>query len=563
MDPFHQGQLLNEHVSADPLDPWDIFEPSNISLTVPSDIFFEDLDVAADLSCHMVPVLDQHNNDSLEVSPAEQTLSQVPNTKDLPQESLQCERGEIFHESRTILSALPTAEEPVGVYNSDCSWNTADDDDFEDYYLRLKSSLDQLCRNDGPGYVLTSALPSKKRRQIHTLAKLMGLSHMSIHSSGSTRRLLVSKYKLSKDVLAPSIDRIWNPKTIPFGAAELDPRIIAVSSQPLVTEQSLLLLLASKSLPSPLEVSESLVPNIKPSETLLSARFQTATDAAEVLTALTDLKDQICSLLGNPNFSYVLHTHSDDTGGGSQHALGPQDITACHMGLNSRNSSSTGLERQSRDLDTGYWSSSSRMSMSSNHLNLPSFTESSPVSLHRSSSLGSGFACSQYASDASMESASFPAASYSAPSAEGSRSHRRRLPKNKDHYACRAQDCNKTFDRAGERKKHERIHQPPETWPHCCPGCNKRFLERKDLVRHSMSHSGDDAYNQPWACASCNLCFMRIDHLLRHEDNRHARTRRNIRCNHCADEKTFPRNDMLTRHIRVVHPEVNVSMDGV
>lgn len=78
-----------------------------------------------------------------------------------------------------------------------------------------------------------------------------------------------------------------------------------------------------------------------------------------------------------------------------------------------------------------------------------------------------------------------------------------------------------------------------------------------------MSHSGDDAYNKSWACASCNLCFMRIDHLLRHEDNRHARTRRNIRCNYCADEKTFPRNDMLTRHIRVVHPEVNVCMDGV
>ena len=35
------------------------------------------------------------------------------------------------------------------------------------------------------------------------------------------------------------------------------------------------------------------------------------------------------------------------------------------------------------------------------------------------------------------------------------------------------------------------------------------------------------------------------------------RASRRKRCHQCAEEKTFSRNDALTRHMRVVHPDVD------
>lgn len=54
----------------------------------------------------------------------------------------------------------------------------------------------------------------------------------------------------------------------------------------------------------------------------------------------------------------------------------------------------------------------------------------------------------------------------------------------------------------------------------------------------------------------CNTIFSRPYDLTRHEDTIHNNRKHKVRCEYCREEKTFSRNDALTRHMRVVHPEV-------
>jgi len=53
---------------------------------------------------------------------------------------------------------------------------------------------------------------------------------------------------------------------------------------------------------------------------------------------------------------------------------------------------------------------------------------------------------------------------------------------------------------------------------------------------------------------NCNRLFSRTYDLARHEDTIHNSTRRKLVCGLCTNDKSFSRNDALTRHIRVVHP---------
>jgi len=60
----------------------------------------------------------------------------------------------------------------------------------------------------------------------------------------------------------------------------------------------------------------------------------------------------------------------------------------------------------------------------------------------------------------------------------------------------------------------------------------------------------------------CNSHFSRPYDLTRHEDTIHNNKKQKVRCMYCKDEKTFSRNDALTRHMRVVHPDVNFEGKG-
>jgi len=55
-----------------------------------------------------------------------------------------------------------------------------------------------------------------------------------------------------------------------------------------------------------------------------------------------------------------------------------------------------------------------------------------------------------------------------------------------------------------------------------------------------------------------NSIFSRPYDLTRHEDTIHKPRRQKIRCHLCTEEKTYSRNDVLRRHMRVVHPDVYI-----
>lgn len=61
----------------------------------------------------------------------------------------------------------------------------------------------------------------------------------------------------------------------------------------------------------------------------------------------------------------------------------------------------------------------------------------------------------------------------------------------------------------------------------------------------------------PQTGKSCNTVFSRPYDLTRHEDTIHNMGKKKVRCQYCEEEKTFSRSDALTRHMRVVHPDVD------
>jgi hypothetical protein len=113
-------------------------------------------------------------------------------------------------------------------------------------------------------------------------------------------------------------------------------------------------------------------------------------------------------------------------------------------------------------------------------------------------------------------------------------------------------------------------------------GCTLRFETPAKLQRHkreghrnsaTLITSGDEGgmtsaalrntQNGPHKCERinpstgkpCNTIFSRPYDLTRHEDTIHNARKQKVRCHLCTEEKTFSRNDALTRHFRVCHPE--------
>ena len=76
------------------------------------------------------------------------------------------------------------------------------------------------------------------------------------------------------------------------------------------------------------------------------------------------------------------------------------------------------------------------------------------------------------------------------------------------------------------------------------------------LARNSQAGPHKCTRENPSTGKPCNTIFSRPYDLTRHEDTIHNGAKRKVRCEYCREEKTFSRNDALTRHMRVVHPEV-------
>jgi hypothetical protein len=116
-------------------------------------------------------------------------------------------------------------------------------------------------------------------------------------------------------------------------------------------------------------------------------------------------------------------------------------------------------------------------------------------------------------------------------------------------YSCTYHGCHLRFESPLQLQKHKREGHK-QTSPTASSSPNL-------ALRNSQAGPHRCERINPSTGKPCNSVFSRPYDLTRHEDTIHNARKQKVRCHLCTEEKTFSRNDALTRHMRVVHPDVN------
>ena len=135
-------------------------------------------------------------------------------------------------------------------------------------------------------------------------------------------------------------------------------------------------------------------------------------------------------------------------------------------------------------------------------------------------------------------------------------------------YTCVSPGCALRFDTAAKLHKHRREAHRQSTPQHAAgPSTPTISTPNASSASAANASSAINRNNQagPHKCERvnpstgkpCNTVFSRSYDLTRHEDTIHNARKQKVRCHLCTEEKTFSRNDALTRHMRVVHPDVD------
>jgi hypothetical protein len=128
-------------------------------------------------------------------------------------------------------------------------------------------------------------------------------------------------------------------------------------------------------------------------------------------------------------------------------------------------------------------------------------------------------------------------------------------------YTCTYHGCTLRFETPQKLQKHKREgHRNPATTSPASPGiaaATSSMTSAAILQRNSQAGPHKCERINPTSGKPCNTIFSRPYDLTRHEDTIHNIRKQKVRCALCVEEKTFSRNDALTRHMRVVHPEVD------
>jgi hypothetical protein len=117
-------------------------------------------------------------------------------------------------------------------------------------------------------------------------------------------------------------------------------------------------------------------------------------------------------------------------------------------------------------------------------------------------------------------------------------------------YTCTYHGCTLRFESPSKLQRHKR-----EAHRQTTPGGH--LITRDTSLRNSQAGPHKCERVNPSTGKPCNSIFSRPYDLTRHEDTIHNARKLKVRCHLCTEEKTFSRNDALTRHMRVVHPEVD------
>jgi len=117
-------------------------------------------------------------------------------------------------------------------------------------------------------------------------------------------------------------------------------------------------------------------------------------------------------------------------------------------------------------------------------------------------------------------------------------------------YSCTYHACSQRFETPQKLQKHKREG-------HRNASIGATMTSAAILERNSQAGPHKCDRINPTTGKPCSTVFSRPYDLTRHEDTIHNARKQKVRCALCVEEKTFSRNDALTRHMRVVHPEVD------
>lgn len=124
-------------------------------------------------------------------------------------------------------------------------------------------------------------------------------------------------------------------------------------------------------------------------------------------------------------------------------------------------------------------------------------------------------------------------------------------------YSCTYHGCTLRFETPAKLQKHKR-ESHRQTTPGSHGGLRDGSAGSNALaMRNSQAGPHRCERINPSTGKPCNSIFSRPYDLTRHEDTIHNARKQKVRCHLCTEEKTFSRNDALTRHMRVVHPEID------
>lgn len=119
-------------------------------------------------------------------------------------------------------------------------------------------------------------------------------------------------------------------------------------------------------------------------------------------------------------------------------------------------------------------------------------------------------------------------------------------------YTCTYHGCTLRFDTPAKLQRHKR-----EGHRNSAAVVSSGEGEGMTSAAQRNSQAGPHKCERinPSTGKPCNTIFSRPYDLTRHEDTIHNARKQKVHCPLCTEEKTFSRNDALTRHLRVVHPE--------
>ena len=129
-------------------------------------------------------------------------------------------------------------------------------------------------------------------------------------------------------------------------------------------------------------------------------------------------------------------------------------------------------------------------------------------------------------------------------------------------YTCTTPDCHARFDVATKLQKHRReAHRASSQYASSPTPPTSATLNAQAAANNVSRNNAPGPHRcdkiNPQTGKPCNTVFSRSYDLTRHEDTIHNNRKQKVRCHLCTEEKTFSRNDALTRHMRVVHPDVD------